>query len=358
MVYLSYSNKGGITMPIYSRNRTGYMEAAQIPADTSYGVNDFGRILCEIQQNDIAFFEAILHADFNEVKGLNEGTILESEVAALNEASKNQLIQKIKEKAKEIITKLKGIIKNAIDNIANYTATKYAEIVNTFAKIPEEKINNWNGKITIRTFDCKNPVFNGIDISNEVDDMLSTASSAEICGRCLNKNIYGNTDNTMSSSEYVKLALEKCSSEKIFDKSNIKELKNSLIHGKGYILALKLFEKTTINKLNSTLEIAKTEITEGDEINSLVNLSNALSTYVTCLTKGAIAAVRNDMKSRATGMIKVMASINKTPKELKEAYILEAAEDFDEIMNGEFNQGLIDDEARTSIENLLKATEE
>ena len=64
------------------------------------------------------------------------------------------------------------------------------------------------------------------------------------------------------------------------------------------------------------------------------------------------------MKSRATGMIKVMASINKTPKELKEAYILEAAEDFDEIMNGEFNQGLIDDEARANIENLLKAAEE
>lgn len=338
-------------MPIYSRNRTGFMEAAQTPADTSYGVNDFGRILCEIQQNDMAFFEAILQADFNEVKGLNEGTILESEVAALNEASKNQLIQKIKESAKNFIAKLKGIIKNAIDNIANYTVTKYAEIVNAFAKIPADKLRNWNGKITIRTFDLNTDVFkfNG-------NEAFNFDTSAEICGRCLYKNIYGNTNGTLSASEFTKLAIEKCATEITYDKSNIVDLKNSLKAGKKQIAILKQTEKATITAVNNTIKSLET--LNEDETNALVALSNGWNSYITCLTRATIAVVRNDMKSRATGLIKAMASINKTPKELKEAYILEAAEDFDEIMNGEFNQGLIDDEARTNIENLLKAAEE
>lgn len=338
-------------MPIYSRNRTGFMEAAQTPADTSYGVNDFGRILCEIQQNDMAFFEAILQADFNEVKGLNEGIILESEVAALNEASKNQLIQKIKESAKNFIAKLKGIIKNAIDNIANYTVTKYAEIVNAFAKIPADKLRNWNGKITIRTFDLKSDVF-----KFDAADSVNFDTSAEMCGRCLHKNIHGNTNGILSASEFTKLAIEKCATDTTYDKSNIIDLKNSLKAGKKQIAVLKETEKIMIAVVNNNVKTLETSNEE--EANALVTLGNGWNSYIACLTRATIAVVRNDMKSRATGMIKAMASINKTPKELKEAYILEAAEDFDEIMNGEFNQGLIDDEARANIENLLKAAEE
>lgn len=337
-------------MSIYSRNRTGVMEMSQTKADMSYGVNDFGRILYEIQQNDMAFFEAILQTDFKEIKSLNEGTILESEVAALNEASKNQLIQKIKESIKKFIANLKGIIKNAIDNIANYTVTKYAELVNTFAKIPTDRLNNWDGKITIRTFNLDKEVFrfNG-------DEGFKFGTSAEICGRCLHKNIYGNVNDTLSASEFTKLAIEKCATETTYDKSNIVDLKNSLKAGKKQIAVLKETEKIMIATVNSTIRSLETRNEE--EANALVALSNGWNSYIACLTRATIAVVRNDMKSRATGMVKAIASINKTPKELKEAYILEAAEDFDTIMNGEFNQGLLDDEARAEMENLLKAAE-
>lgn len=341
-------------MPIYSRNRTGFMEAAQTPADTSYNVNDFGRILYESQQNDMAFFEAILQADFNEVKGLNEGTILESEVTALNEASKNELIQKIKDSVKKVLAKLKGIIRNAIDNIANYTSTKYAELVHKFAAIPADKIANWNGSITIRTFDINSDVFMyGADSS-----IYNYDSSAEVCGRSLHNNIYKNFNGTLNASEFTKLAIEKCASEITYNKSNVNELKNSLKTGRDQIRGLKVLEKSITSVLNTLIASTSSEDREDKDSNQIINVVSGLENYVTILTRSAISAVRNDMRSKATGMVKIIAAINKTPKELKEAYILEAAEDFDEIMNGEFNQGLIDDEARTNIENLLKATEE
>lgn len=363
-------------MPIYSRNRTGFMEAAQTPADTSYGVNDFGRILCEIQQNDMAFFEAILQADFNEVKGLNEGTILESEVAALNEASKNNLIQKLIERAKKFWEKIKGIFKNAIDNIATYAHTKAGELSSKISNTVMGKIKNWNGSITIRTFDHTHKVFD-IDLGHELNkfsgvnswdepDNNSNASkytSADICAELLYNNLHS-SNGAISSSEFNKKAIEVCSSELIVDKSNINALKSELTNARYHIKSLREKEKAaghTINTLIKLLEYQLREAKNDDRDNNIAHLnvlSNGLEMYVTTVTKAAISAVRNDMKSRAIALTKVIAAVAKTPKELKEAYILEAAEDFDEIMNGEFNQGLIDDEARANIENLLKAAEE
>ena len=68
-------------MSIYSTNdRVG--AAATIVADESYRPSDIGRIMYESQLNDQAIFEATLMADFAEINGLREGTLLESEIAA------------------------------------------------------------------------------------------------------------------------------------------------------------------------------------------------------------------------------------------------------------------------------------
>ena len=353
-------------MPIYSRNRTGYMEAAQTPADTSYGLNDFGRILCETQQNDMAFFEAILYADFNEIKGLNEGTILEYEVAALNEASKNQLIQNIIESIKRFLEKIKGIINNAINNIATYTSTKASELVGKFAHITANKISNWNGSITIKEYDY-NAVelqINIISARNTLHDFIMednfNITSAEVCSRLLNYNINRNIKDSISPSEYSKMVMELCSEDKTYTRSNIKELLDKLSNGRHYIKEMKNFEKILNKDTNALINQIKSDkfyATDSDNLFE-INVYNGIQSYATIVTRTFISIIRSDMKSKATALTKIIASINKTPKELKEAYILEAAEDFDTIMNGEFNQGLIDDEARANIENLLKAAEE
>lgn len=351
-------------MPIYSRNRTGFMETAQTPADTSYGVNDFGRALYETQQNDMAFFESILAADFNEIKGLNEGTILESEVAALNEASFNAIIQKLIERLKKKWESIKGFFKNAIDNIATYVSTKASELSGKFSSMVGNKIKNWDGSITIRTFDHTHKVFQyDIDIINDLIEADvnhnndKNYSSAEICSACLHSNI-AEGDGTMSVVEFTKAAMEACSSETTFNKSNINELKAGLTNGRAHIKSLREKEKQAGKVIGATIKRLEGMMNSEKNVAHLNNVVSGYEAYITIVTRAGISAVRNDMKSKAAGLAKVIAAVAKTPKELKEAYILEAAEDFDTIMNGEFNQGLIDDEARANIENLLKAAEE
>ena len=82
-------------MSIYSVNRTGSMALAQVAANESYKSEDIGRVLYETQVNDMAFFEAVLACDFNELKSMREGTLLESEVASLNEAAFGEMISKL-----------------------------------------------------------------------------------------------------------------------------------------------------------------------------------------------------------------------------------------------------------------------
>ena len=101
-------------MSIYSANRTGSFNVAQIPANESYKWNDIGRILCESQANDMAFFEAALACDFTEVKGLREGTILESEIASFTEAAEESLIEKLIKRVQEWVAKIITIFDSII----------------------------------------------------------------------------------------------------------------------------------------------------------------------------------------------------------------------------------------------------
>ena len=229
------------------------------------------------------------------------------------------------------------------------------------------KIKNWDGSITIRTFDHTHNVFqfNINDINKNIDYESwnqESDSAANICMRMLGSNLGNNA--SVGISEYTKMALEACSSEVRIDKSNINELKSGLVTARSHIQSLRAKEKEAGIAINNTIKylegIFNRLSDETRKNNSIAHMNMVVSgyeAYVTTVTRAAISAVRNDMKSRASALVKVIAAVAKTPRELKEAYILETAEDFDMIMNGEFNQGLIDDETRAEMENLLKTTE-
>lgn len=105
-------------MPIYSANRMGSMPVVE--AAKGYGPEDIGRILYESEVNSQKIFEAALAADFAEIKARREGTMLESELTAMNEASMSAFVSKIKATLEHWWRKLKGAIKSTIDKIAAY----------------------------------------------------------------------------------------------------------------------------------------------------------------------------------------------------------------------------------------------
>ena len=117
-------------MPIYSANRMGSMPVVE--AAKGYGPEDIGRILYESEVNSQKIFEAALAADFAEIKARREGTMLESELTAMNEASMSAFVAKIRATLDHWWRKLKGAIKNAIDKVAGYVLGDGKKFAKTF----------------------------------------------------------------------------------------------------------------------------------------------------------------------------------------------------------------------------------
>lgn len=133
-------------MPIYSGNRSGSVDFLATEADMSYGPNDMARIMYESEINDMKVFEAVLQHDFQEIKGIREGTILESELKSLNEASKKHLIDSLMLKSKNAWAKIKGAMSNAANAVAAYVLRDGKAYATIFEKTFANKRDNFNGK--------------------------------------------------------------------------------------------------------------------------------------------------------------------------------------------------------------------
>lgn len=132
-------------MSIYSANRSGSMVATQEASALkgNYTSADLGRILYESQVNDMAIFEAVLATDFDEIKSLREGTILESEIASLNEEAKEGLGKKLVAALDALWKKIKELLTIAKRKIAAYvirSGKAYAEDYKKF--VADEKFAN------------------------------------------------------------------------------------------------------------------------------------------------------------------------------------------------------------------------
>lgn len=129
-------------MPIYSKNRSGLITEGK----TGFGMNDTGRALYESCINDRAIFNAMIKHDMNEIKGLKEGTILESEVQSLNEASAKEFIGRIIDKLEILWRKLKDIFKDAMNKIVSFVTGDGKKFVKKFNEFKGEYSDS---KVTI-----------------------------------------------------------------------------------------------------------------------------------------------------------------------------------------------------------------
>lgn len=106
---------------IISANRMSTMNGNYvIAANESYGVDDMGRILIENEMNDMAIFNAMLKCDMHEIQARNEGTLLESEIRALNESSIRDTFNAIIAKLKKFWAKIKGFFQKAYAMVTAY----------------------------------------------------------------------------------------------------------------------------------------------------------------------------------------------------------------------------------------------
>lgn len=321
-------------MPIYSNNRTGSMAVAQIAANESYTSEDFGRILYESQLNDMAFFEAVLTCDFNEITGLREGTILKSEVAALNEAAAKDAVNKLIEGVKTFWAKLKGAFKDAINKIGVWF-TKFGKPMTEKLKAYDYK--NWKGSVAdVKVYDSQDSAVTNTlkdDIYREIESAVKTKDTimSTIVSGYLGRKIGVSTP--VTPKDYTKAMFEKAEKTETLTAANVVEYANDIANAKTYIGLVKGYQNAAEKKIDECIKDLKKVAEEaGTDVTKVNGIVRAYETVLSTICKTNIALVRADMKSKASALTRAMGDMDKLKHE---AAIFEArcVEDcFDQVM--------------------------
>ena len=296
-------------MPIYSNNRTGCNELDLIAANESYTCNDFGRILYESQLNDMTFFEAILTCDFKEAKGLQEGTILQSEVKAINEASFKEIKDKLVERLKAFWAKIQGVFKSAIDKFSAYALGDGKAFVREFNKAVENSIGDiskWTGSVEATFIYTYNDVFDFIELS-ELRKMLKQRNDIdpnEIVSKLLNGK---------SAKEFPKYAFETAKHIITINRAKINDCILSVQYG-GNIDGLRNYEKSTKNKINEIIKKINDMNIDNAEASRMIKIVNAFETAVVVKTRTMIAAEKYNMRSVRKALTDALASMKADAK--------------------------------------------
>lgn len=183
--------------------------AKKTATDSKY--SNFASILYESEQNDMAIFEAALACDFHEVKGLQEGTILQSEVAALTEANMQEMLKTVKNALIRVRDKILELIEKAIDYIGNYIIKDGKKLVERWNRYkttyPDHKYD-----IELMTIDEEAAAkftldnFDAMAMSNTATDNAYTdkADPNEILSKALSERV---GQEVSSASDFKKVAL-------------------------------------------------------------------------------------------------------------------------------------------------------
>lgn len=107
-------------MPIYNRSQLSSGTTGFVATEGYNTTADLGRALYESQLNDMRIFEAVCAADVHQYIGIREGTMLESEIRTLTEASVKGFFKAIGDRLKKFWEKVKQIFRQATAKLSTW----------------------------------------------------------------------------------------------------------------------------------------------------------------------------------------------------------------------------------------------
>lgn len=357
-------------MGIYSANRSGSMTISQVSANENYTYADFGRIMYESAQNDQKLFEAVLANDFREIYALSEGTMLESEVHALNEKSAKEFFQSLLKRLKEFWAKIVGAIKSAINKITVFILKRGAVAVKAYDKV----MDKYNGPV-ITLSNIKYPlvkmdidrITKDIEVVKNIDDHKNFTNSNGTDTRSLINIALGNTISSGQNKPYTPKEYRKKMMDLYFTTGDIKSSDNSKIDMFKDILKN---AGDTVKKLNTTKKNAEKSIksaekrikksmngseTKAEDVKSLSTMVSVSEGVITATVSTAIAVV----KQMAANSLSILNAIRKkasgTEVQNNSAFIEAAAEaeaEFDSVADASVGEE-IDAEDMTQVDDVV-----
>ena len=328
-------------MSIYNRNRAGSMAYANEAVDAKYNDRNIGLIMVESEMNDMSFFEACLRADFREIKGLQEGTLLESEIEALNEATFKEFINNMQVRLSRFWRKIKDAIEIAIEKVSAFILrdgkkfvaeyerieTKYAEKTakrdsegklkfNLTINVPKEE---FSGIKILNVVEVEKGIRKGLENGNENIEkkkVISDELKASVSG--LNVKLEGDE---VSPSDY-RSAISDAAFEEVAIKSYAEAKKYADI-GKDHILSgskeinnlrdAKKQVNNQISRLGKMLKEVERDATnpDGEKIKRINILVSAFETVVSCVTAVKIKLIKSNVKAYRSMLTKFMHAMSK-----------------------------------------------
>lgn len=350
-------------MGIYSANRSGMMESGAIVANENYTSSDAGKIIYESQVNDMAIFEAIIASDLQEAKAIQEGTLLESEAVKFNRQNATGILGKLEERIKQVWSKIKGLLKDAMNKIAAYVLRDGK----AFAKEFRKKFEGKKIKEPIKT-----SVFND-QIINKVSTIAKVVNIGNIAGTV---DKFANSADMIKSNEIIKKLIgsdlsdymEDIRNNMIIDgtisQSDVEDLLKTIEDGKKDVAKTKALTskidkdfKDAISYIRS-LSKAKAKNDENYKIKNATAACSAFEKLSSALAKVSIMVVKAGIKQARVNLSTILSEAVQESAVLAEAAALDAEAEVDDAMSPEVSTEIEDDpELKDAVEDVVDSPE-
>lgn len=294
-----------------------------------YGTEDIGRILYENELNEMNIFNAALKNDFAEINAVQEGTMLESEIRALQEASAAKFVEAVKAKLIAFWEKMKAVFRKAYSNLAVY-AVKYGK---TFVNKNAEALLKLDDSMKLTgTFHKIEKGYDqpGSRVTHDFQSLMSKeGSTANDFAQLYIKSYFGSNYDS-EKGVYGYLAdkyMPAIKNPTLGELGGVKNMMNNLRSAQDNIKALKNLEaslekdiKTSVKQLNSsykqTAKGADKEVKK--EMNADVKhvnmVASGMTNAIAAITQAQIKLAVNAVKSYH-GALNAALKLAKVPKE-------------------------------------------
>ena len=343
---------------IISANRMSTMNGNYvIAANESYTVDDMGQILIENERNDMAIFNAMLRTDMHQIQARTEGTLLESEIRAMNEASVRDLFNTIAEKIKKAWAKIKGWFQSAYSMVTAYCVRNGKAFVAANRKAlatlkPDTKVP---GKNFALTSGAKRNFESGIAFgaAKDIADLVKfdASASSNPSGSDMTKTVlvhyigkdFENSDKKPYAFLKDKFFVEKTDAT-LGEYGSVSELQADLENGMSAVKTLKKterdLEKEVKNILKDLQKKAKSdskdlkdeEKTKKEREADFYRVaSSAVTNGMSIYTKAMVKLVKFRLAQERIVLAKAIGKQARTESTLMESMILEAAEELETL---------------------------
>lgn len=343
-------------------------EASKPVVESAKKTTNFASILFESEQNSMMIFEAALACDFHEIKGLREGTIVSSELSALQEKTAKEFMHSVWEAIKKAAEKVLNALASVMRSIGQWIIKTATPLADRFDKVYDEHKRDgvkfedlkceW---IDLDKLADKYNLYGLSEAGFEVMEKYAGYKYAE-GGRTSAHNIatgifreyIGGDDSDIAPAEFIARAMEKSIEEKnIKVKADLDPALN-LLRKNDAIKAL----RSTEAALRKDLNAVKKELNSEKENNAdaVSAVASAYQTAINAFTNLHVKAVKYDLKAANTLVHKAIIAMEGV-KESVDYTISVVESEFDTEMETVPGEAEVEPKYDDAVNALIAASE-